>query len=281
MSRSDRLACADRGRRRRRSSDDEEESSRAKKPRPEESYLTLDDEEPENASDPFLISDSWREFLAPELRSEWFKRLTDTLRREARRQPLCPKLEDVFAWTRYCGPESVKVVILGQDPYHTPGCAHGLAFSVPFGRSVPPSLRAVYNELSLTIPGFSAPTHGHLTAWARRGVLLLNATLTVCAHRPGSHAALGWQRLTKAALARLQERVPNIVFMLWGKAAQNTFRPDEKRHLALRSCHPSPLAQSRESFVGNRHFLKANAFLEKHGRGSIDWRLPCGEFTDL
>jgi uracil-DNA glycosylase len=170
---------------------------------------------------------------------------------------------------------AVKVVILGQDPYHGPDQAHGLAFSVPPGVRVPPSLANVYKELEADL-GIARPRHGHLDAWARQGVLLLNTTLTVEAGAAGSHGHLGWQAITDAIVDIVASGPSPSVFMLWGnharRKAERIEAVGEGRHLVLTAAHPSPLS-ARTGFFGCRHFSRANAFLVAHGRGAIDWRL--------
>ena len=170
---------------------------------------------------------------------------------------------------------AVKVVILGQDPYHGPGQAHGLAFSVPDGVKVPPSLRNIYKELESDL-GIPRPSHGNLTGWARQGVLLLNNALTVEAGQAGSHQGLGWEAITDAAVAAVAARPEPCVFMLWGShARKKAARVPEIAsgpHLVLTAPHPSPLS-AHSGFFGCRHFSMANAFLEAHGRGAIDWRI--------
>ena len=172
--------------------------------------------------------------------------------------------------------DAVKVVILGQDPYHAPGQAHGLSFSVPGGQRIPPSLRNIYKELASDL-GLPPPAHGDLSAWARQGVLLLNDALTVEATRAGSHQKIGWQAITDACVAAVAARTEPCVFMLWGshaaaKAARIAGLGPGTHHLVLTAPHPSPLSAHR-GFLGCRHFSQANAFLESHGRGGIDWRV--------
>ena len=170
-------------------------------------------------------------------------------------------------------PPDVKVVILGQDPYHGPGQAHGLCFSVPPGIALPPSLRNVYKELRDDL-GIDPPDHGCLDAWSEQGVLLLNTSLTVRAGQAASHQGKGWERFTDAVIRAVNEQEKPVVFILWGSYAQRKAAfVDTKRHLVLRSPHPSPLS-AHNGFFGTRPFSKANAFLEKHGRQPIDWRLP-------
>lgn len=171
--------------------------------------------------------------------------------------------------------DSVKVVILGQDPYHGAGQAHGLSFSVPEGVRVPPSLLNIYKEIESDL-GFPRAGHGNLEGWARQGVLLLNNSLTVEEGRAGSHQNLGWEAITDAAVAAVAAREEPCVFMLWGSHARNKAARvpglRDGRHLVLTAPHPSPLS-AHSGFFGCRHFSKANAFLEKHGRGVIDWRV--------
>lgn len=169
-------------------------------------------------------------------------------------------------------PKAVRVAILGQDPYHGAGQAMGLAFSVPRGMRVPPSLRNVFKELKADL-GIDSPSHGDLTAWARQGVLLLNTSLTVEAGRAGSHAGIGWAEVTRSLVAHASRTAPAAVFMLWGNHAR-AMAPlvDRRRHLVLESAHPSPLSARR--FLGCRHFSSANAFLGEHGAGSLQWALP-------
>ncbi|MDZ7824271.1 MAG: uracil-DNA glycosylase [Ahrensia sp.] len=166
--------------------------------------------------------------------------------------------------------EAVRVVILGQDPYHGPGQAHGLSFSVPLGVKIPPSLQNIYKELQDDL-GIPAPKTGNLEAWARQGVLLLNAVLTVEAHTAGAHQGKGWERFTDAIIRLVNAQNAPTVFMLWGSYAQQKAGfVDTARHLVLKSVHPSPLSAHR-GFFGTKPFSKANQFLEGHGRGSVDW----------
>lgn len=169
--------------------------------------------------------------------------------------------------------DDVKVVILGQDPYHGPGQAHGLSFSVEPGTRVPPSLVNIYKELQADLAIAPAP-HGHLEAWARQGVLLLNSVLTVEAHKAASHRGRGWERLTDQVIRLVNTRAEPCVFILWGSYAQKKAAfVDRSRHLVLAAPHPSPLS-AHNGFFGSKPFSQANAFLEAHGRGAIDWQLP-------
>lgn len=169
--------------------------------------------------------------------------------------------------------DALKVVILGQDPYHNDGQAHGLAFSVPDGVALPPSLKNIFKELESDIPGFKIPKSGDLSHWAEQGVLLLNATLTVNAHQPGSHQNRGWERLTDQIIKSISDHKDAVVFLLWGAYAQKKASLiDANKHLILTAVHPSPLSVYR-GFFGCKHFSKANDFLQKQGKKPIDWKL--------
>jgi uracil-DNA glycosylase len=184
-----------------------------------------------------------------------------------------PPAADVFTALRLTPPEMVRVVILGQDPYPTPGDAHGLSFSVRAGVPLPRSLRNIFRELAEDVPGWSAPAAGDLTAWARRGVLLLNACLTVEAGQAGAHRRLGWERLSDEAIAAISHGSAGAVFVLWGADAQRKRElVDEARHLVIATAHPSPLS-ARRGFFGSRPFSRANAWLSARGLPKVDWRL--------
>ncbi|KAG8311591.1 hypothetical protein J6590_040139 [Homalodisca vitripennis] len=185
--------------------------------------------------------------------------------------PIFPRSEHVWTWTRECPIDEIKVVIIGQDPYHHPGQAHGLCFSVPIGVAPPPSLLNMYKELETDIEGFKRPGHGYLIGWARQGVLLLNAVLTVKCRTPNSHIDQGWEQLTDAVIKHLNTQGNGIVFLLWGSYAQKKAAfVNQKRHHLLKAVHPSPLSASR-GFFGCKHFSKCNELLEKQGRTPIDW----------
>ena len=216
---------------------------------------------------------SWKAALAPEFAKPYFRSLIDGLKADiaggAKVYPPGPLIFEAFAKTPL---DAVRVVILGQDPYHNPGEAMGLSFSVPRGVRVPPSLQNIYKELADDL-GVEPARHGDLTAWAERGVLLLNAGLTVRHNQPKSHDKLGWGNFTDAAIATVSARRKHVVFMLWGKSAQaKADLIDESRHLVLAAAHPSPLA--RGAFFGSKPFSQANAYLQAHGYDPIDWRLP-------
>ncbi|AIU39293.1 uracil-DNA glycosylase [Testudinid alphaherpesvirus 3] len=221
----------------------------------------------------FEIDERWRNFLSQDLGSNWFAALVGKYQTAAQKQMVLPALADIFSWTRHCAPEDVKVVIVGQDPYPTLGNAHGLAFSVAPGKSIPKSLGYIYKELERSIEGFVIPNHGNLEKWAKQGVLLLNIVLTVAAGQPCSHADLGWNRFTRGVMERLNTENHRLVFMQWGRVAQKAFLPNKDRHLVLHGIHPSPRAQFRTTFVGCGHFTAANAYLQKHSLRPIDWSL--------
>jgi uracil-DNA glycosylase len=215
---------------------------------------------------------SWFKAFQKEFEKEYFRKLSAFLVGERQKVTVFPPLEQVFTWTELCHIRDVKVVILGQDPYHGPRQAHGLAFSVPKGVNPPPSLVNIFKELAVDIPGFRSPGHGDLTGWAKQGVLLLNACLTVEAHRANSHANRGWEEFTTATIKWLNENCHGIVFMLWGSYAQKKGSfIDKKRHTILNSVHPSPLSAHR-GFLGCKHFSKANDALKKLGKPVIDWQ---------
>ena len=223
------------------------------------------------------IPDSWRTTLEPALAEPAARRLGGWLRaEEAAGKQIYPPRGTRLAALEHTPLDQVRVVILGQDPYHGPGQAMGLSFSVPRGERVPPSLANIYRELHDDL-GLPHPGHGDLTGWARQGVLLLNATLTVEAHRAGSHAGKGWEPVTDACVRAVAARAEPSVFMLWGSHAQTKAArvPEigaQGHHLVITSPHPSPLSAHR-GFFGSRPFSQANAFLEATGRGTIDWRL--------
>lgn len=216
------------------------------------------------------INPTWAQVLQPEFDAPYFELLTRFVRQAYGTSTIYPPGRFIFeAFNRTPFP-NVKVVILGQDPYHGPGQAHGLSFSVPRGIQPPPSLQNIYKELSDEYH-CPAPTSGDLSAWADQGVLLLNATLTVAAGQPGSHQGKGWERFTDAAIAALSQQREHLVFMLWGSYAQRKGGViDRRRHLVLEAPHPSPLSAYR-GFFGCGHFLKANDYLQKHGIEPVKW----------
>jgi len=211
----------------------------------------------------------WREAMAPHLDKTIVDDLCAYVAGEYEQQQVCPPLADLFAAFRLCPPEATRVVILGQDPYHGAGQAHGLSFSVPAGVTVPPSLRNVFKELRADL-GVEAPTSGDLTRWAGQGVLLLNAVLTVRAGQPGSHARKGWEHVTDAAIRALDARGERIVFLLWGAYAQKKKALlTSTHHVVLEAGHPSPM--NPKGFLGSRPFSACNAALVESGREPIAW----------
>ncbi len=217
---------------------------------------------------------TWQEAIGAEKAQPYFRQILTHVRAERESgQTVYPPAADVFNAFKYTEFADVKVVILGQDPYHNEGQAHGLAFSVREGVAVPPSLVNIYKELADDIAGFSVPPHGCLTRWAEQGVLLLNTVLTVRAHRAHSHADLGWETFTDRVVAQINAGRENVVFMLWGSHAQKKGAMiDRSHHLVLSAPHPSPLSAYR-GFFGCRHFSRANAYLAAHGITPIDWQL--------
>jgi uracil-DNA glycosylase len=216
------------------------------------------------------IEPSWNERLSPEFEKPYFSELVIFVKDEYSRTKVYPPGNLIFNAFEKCPFESVRVVILGQDPYHGPGQAHGLCFSVPDGVEFPPSLQNIFREIQndLSIP---VPQSGNLERWAMQGVFLLNATLTVRAHQAGSHQNKGWETFTDRVIHLLAEEREHLVFMLWGSYAQQKGRfIDTSRHLVLESVHPSPLSAYR-GFLGNHHFSKANQYLVSHGMKPVKW----------
>lgn len=219
------------------------------------------------------IRPEWREALADAFAAPAMTTLSTLLReRKAAGVEIYPPSASIFAALDAVAPDDVKVVILGQDPYHGPGQAHGLSFSVQPGVAIPPSLMNIHKELNSDL-GVPIPRHGSLTRWAEQGVLLLNSLLTVERSTPLAHKGKGWEAFTDAVIARVAASTRPTVFILWGAYAQKKGRGiDEHRHLVIRSVHPSPLS-AHGGFFGSRPFSRASAFLDEHGRGAIDWRL--------
>lgn len=216
------------------------------------------------------IEASWKAALADEFEKPYFKQLTEFVHAEYRQHTIFPPAKLIFNAFDQCPFDQLKVVILGQDPYHGPGQAHGLCFSVNDGIDFPPSLRNIFKELNGDV-GKAIPDSGNLTNWARQGVLLLNATLTVRAHQAGSHQKRGWEEFTDAVIHRINAQKDHVVFILWGNyAIRKGEFIDQSKHLVLNSVHPSPLSASR-GFFGNKHFSKANGFLSQHQLNPIHW----------
>jgi len=220
-----------------------------------------------------VFANDWQDLLAPEFEKPYYQELRRFLVREYRTATVYPDMYDIFNAYHYTPFHNVKVVIVGQDPYHGPGQAHGMAFSVRPGIPIPPSLQNIFTELERDL-GIAPPEHGYLVPWALEGVFLLNAVLTVRRGEPGSHRGKGWERFTDRVIEILGEREDPIVFFLWGQDAQakrSLIR--NPRHLVLQASHPSPLSAHR-GFFGSRPFSRANAFLRAVGKKEVDWRLP-------
>lgn len=218
------------------------------------------------------IESSWFELLHEEFSKEYFKNLVNFIKEEKSRYKIYPPGSLIFNAFNTTPVNKIKVVILGQDPYHGEGQAHGLCFSVPLGIKPPPSLINIFKELNSDL-GIAFPKHGNLTSWAEQGVLLLNATLTVRANSPGSHQNKGWETFTDAVIKTLNDTKNNLVFILWGnyaKAKQNLINPE--KHLILTAAHPSPFS-ANSGFFGCKHFSKTNEYLMKIGKEPINWSL--------
>ena len=217
---------------------------------------------------------SWSNILSAEKQKPYFKQILAFLDNERNQgKTVFPAKEDIFNAFEYTGFEDIKVVILGQDPYHNVGQAHGLAFSVNLGVAIPPSLRNMYKELEASVEGFQISSHGDLTSWAKQGVFLLNTTLTVEAHKANSHKDIGWETFTDSIIQKISENKESVVFMLWGAhARKKKSLIDGSKHLILESSHPSPLSAYR-GFLGCDHFVLANDYLKKMNSRIIDWKL--------
>lgn len=216
------------------------------------------------------IEQSWKPVLEHEFEQEYFRNLTDFVRKEYKQHTIYPAGKHIFGAFDQCSFDDVKVVILGQDPYHGPDQAHGLSFSVQEGIPMPPSLLNIFKEIQSDL-GQQIPPNGSLVRWARQGVLLLNATLTVRAGQPGSHQKHGWEEFTDAVVRILSDRKEHLVFLLWGAYAQKKGAMiDRSKHLVLESPHPSPFS-AHKGFLGNRHFSKTNEYLISKGLQPIRW----------
>lgn len=217
---------------------------------------------------------TWHEALGRRKTQPYFQTILQTVRTERENgQTIYPPAADVFNAFKYTEFDQVKVVILGQDPYHNVGQAHGLSFSVQQGVQIPPSLVNIYKELATDVPNFHIPQHGCLTHWAEQGVLLLNTVLTVRAHQAHSHANLGWETFTDRVIAQVNAHREHVVFLLWGSHAQKKGAMiDRSRHLVLTAPHPSPLSAYR-GFFGCKHFSQTNEYLAQHGIEPIDWQI--------
>jgi uracil-DNA glycosylase len=225
------------------------------------------------SEDRIKLEPSWKARLGEELKQPYMRDLREYLSSQLKnKKKIYPQPKEIFAALDHTPFKKVKVVILGQDPYHGPNQAHGLSFSVRPGIDIPPSLLNIYKEIETDL-GIKRPNHGHLQHWADQGVLLLNATLTVEAGKAGSHQRRGWEQFTDKIIDLLNRESEGVVFMLWGSYAQKKGEMiDRKKHLVLTAPHPSPLSAHR-GFFGCRHFSKANEFLAKQGKTPIDWSL--------
>ncbi|KAI8359770.1 uracil-DNA glycosylase [Mortierella sp. GBAus27b] len=215
---------------------------------------------------------TWLRALQSEFTKPYFLELKRFLKQEeASNQKTFPPKPDIYSWSRFTPLPTVRVVILGQDPYHGDNQAHGLCFSVKKSVPPPPSLLNMFKLLKTDIPGFKAPSHGYLESWARQGVLMVNSAMTVRAHQANSHKGKGWEKLLDAVVKTINDQRRNVVFLLWGKDAQSRGAMiDKKKHLVLQSVHPSPLSASR-GYFDCQHFSKANKYLEENGLQAINW----------
>ncbi|MFD2925739.1 uracil-DNA glycosylase [Halobacillus naozhouensis] len=217
-----------------------------------------------------IFQNDWANILGEELHKPYYLKLRERLKKEYQAQKVFPHMNDIYAAFHLTSFQHTKVVIIGQDPYHGVGQAHGFSFSVKKGVSIPPSLRNIYKELADDL-GVSPPDHGNLEAWAEQGVLLLNTVLTVRAHQAHSHKGIGWERFTDRVIEALNEREKPLVFILWGKHAQNKAKSvDRSKHAVIESVHPSPLSAHR-GFFGSRPFSRSNRFLQSIGEQPINW----------
>ena len=216
------------------------------------------------------IEQSWKKLLKDEFEKEYFKNLTDFVKQEYKTRTIYPPGKDIFKAFDLCPVDKTKVIIIGQDPYHGKGQAHGLCFSVKDGVKIPPSLRNIYKELNDDI-GKKIPETGNIEHWARQGVLMLNATLTVRAGNAGSHQGKGWETFTDAVIKKISTEKENLVFLLWGAYAQKKGQIiNSEKHYILKSAHPSPFS-AYNGFFGNKHFSKTNEFLKSKGLTEIEW----------
>jgi uracil-DNA glycosylase len=226
-----------------------------------------------------LLPPAWRGLFSKTYSEGDFATLIAEVDQRYERETVFPAKENVFRALEMVSPEAVKIVVVGQDPYPTPGNAHGLSFSVDRTAKIPASLKTIFAELERSIEGWVKPTSGDLQAWASQGVLLLNSILTVRSREPLSHAGIGWEKFTRAVLQHAQDRASFIIFILWGAKAAAIADPivDTSKHFVLRGSHPSRMAQNQmppeRKFVGNAHFIEANRLLILKGREPIDWRL--------
>ena len=217
------------------------------------------------------LNEDWSEVLKPELEAPYFKELSEYVEEEYKSNQCFPQKNKIFAALNNCSFDNVKVVIIGQDPYHKPHLANGLCFSVNSGMPIPASLKNIFTELGTDFNAIP-PVNGNLISWAKQGVLLLNATLSVRVHKAGSHQKKGWEQFTDAIIEKISDKKENIVFMLWGGYAKNKGEKiDRSKHCVLETGHPSPLSANRGYWFGNKHFSKCNSYLEEKNKQKIDW----------
>lgn len=221
---------------------------------------------------PYINEPSWQQALAIEMQKDYFAQLMQKVENAYAQQLCYPPQTKLFHAFERCSFAQTQVVILGQDPYHGPGEAHGLSFSVPDGIKTPPSLRNIYREIATDLDRLLLPNSGNLSHWANQGVLLLNATLSVEKDKPNSHAKMGWQEFTSAVIELLSSQKENLVFLLWGNFAQQKGnRIDRSKHLVLECGHPSPMSANQGKWFGNKHFSQANSYLAAHQKTEINW----------
>jgi uracil-DNA glycosylase len=219
------------------------------------------------------LPEDWQSALGAELQKPYFKQLEKFVDAARAKDEVFPPEDEVFSAFELAPLDKVKVLILGQDPYHDNNQAHGLCFSVKPGITVPPSLVNIYKELETDVPGFKRPRHGYLVDWAKQGILMINAVLTVKAHNPNSHKDQGWEEFTDAAIKAVNAKKEHVVFVLWGGYAKKKAKLiDKKRHTVIEGAHPSPL--SVKLFMGSKPFSAVNEALENHGQTPINWQLP-------
>lgn len=214
----------------------------------------------------------WKEWLEEEWKKPYFKELSAFLHNEYKTKDIYPPKEKVFTAFNACTYDDIKVVILGQDPYHQRGQAHGLCFSVSPGVQIPPSLLNIYKEINSDV-GCDIPNNGYLLPWAKQGVFLLNTVMSVEDSKPKSHANKGWEVFTDNVIKKINEKDDPVVFLLWGRDARNKANMISEKHLVLEAAHPSPLS-AYNGFFGCKHFSKTNEFLKNNGRGEINWQIP-------
>ncbi len=218
-----------------------------------------------------IIAKSWKSILNDEFEKDYFKKLMTFVKSEYGQHNCYPKVAQIFAAFDYCSFEDLKVVIIGQDPYHGIGQANGLCFSVNENSTIPPSLKNIFKEIETDLQ-HAIPTHGNLDSWAKQGVLLLNATLTVRAHQAGSHQKKGWETFTDAVISQISQQKENVVFLLWGGFAKKKgAKIEANKHFILTSGHPSPLSANRGYWYGNKHFSQVNSFLKSKEIATVKW----------